>query len=245
MFVAPGPIEVVQTSVAEPVAHPRVADGRVHHPLLVASLVVREDVGMGEQRLPDACHVAVAEDAEAAAEEAVRARRRARRTGPPRKRTSACAAVSRTVATSRLYDLRHRDEACGASARARRRRLRRERDAGVRRLELRRLRRLPGRCGRAALRRPRDVRRRALRPREPVGGRPRVARRRRSRLGVRRAADGALRAAGRRVGRGRRRASPSARRPRPAARSSACSSPRRCATSRAAPAARRATSSTS
>ncbi|GGZ78694.1 hypothetical protein GCM10010389_15290 [Streptomyces echinoruber] len=47
----------------EPVAVPGVADGRVHHGLLVAALVVRHHVGVLHQRLADPGDVAVAEDA--------------------------------------------------------------------------------------------------------------------------------------------------------------------------------------
>ena len=65
----------------EPVAMPGVADGGVHHRLLVAGLVVAQDVSLRtcpavvrgvlalEERLTDARHVAVAEDAPAAREE--------------------------------------------------------------------------------------------------------------------------------------------------------------------------------
>ena len=56
---------------AEPVAHPRVTGGRVHHRLLVPALVVGQELGALVERLADAADVAVAEDAEAAAEEAV------------------------------------------------------------------------------------------------------------------------------------------------------------------------------
>ena len=73
MFVAPGPIEVVHAQRRQPVAHAGVADGGVHHRLLVARQHVGQPLGIGElgleQRLPDARHVAVAEDAEAAGDQ--------------------------------------------------------------------------------------------------------------------------------------------------------------------------------
>ncbi len=50
----------------EAVLHPRVARRRVHHPLLVARVVVGHRLGLLEQRLPDAGDVAVPEDPEAA-----------------------------------------------------------------------------------------------------------------------------------------------------------------------------------
>ena len=53
----------------EPVLHPRVADGGMHHPLFVPPLVIGEEVAVLVQRLPDAGDVAVPEDAEAAGEE--------------------------------------------------------------------------------------------------------------------------------------------------------------------------------
>ena len=63
--------------------------------LLVAGLVVGQRAAGRElrlqQRLADAGDVAVAEDAEAAGEEPLLARRRARCTGSARNRTSACA----------------------------------------------------------------------------------------------------------------------------------------------------------
>ena len=55
----------------EAVAHPRVAGRDVHHPLLAARLVVGQELGVLVQRLPDPGDVAVPEDPEAAAEEAV------------------------------------------------------------------------------------------------------------------------------------------------------------------------------
>ena len=81
MLVAPGPIEDVQANGAEPVALARVADGDVHHRLLVARRVVGQQVVVLLQRLAEAGDVAVAEDAEAAGEEALLAGRRARRAG--------------------------------------------------------------------------------------------------------------------------------------------------------------------
>ena len=71
MFVAPGPIELVQTSAPSRLQLPRVADGGVHHRLLVPRLAVGEEVGPLVERLPDPGDVAVPEDAEAAAEEAL------------------------------------------------------------------------------------------------------------------------------------------------------------------------------
>ena len=68
MFVAPGPIDEVQAKRLQSVLHLREADGGVDLRLLVARLVVAE-VGHLLQRLADARHVAVAEDAEAAGEE--------------------------------------------------------------------------------------------------------------------------------------------------------------------------------
>ena len=56
---------------AESVLHPGVGGGRVHHALLAASLVIGEQVGLLVQRLADAGDVPMAEDAEAAREEAV------------------------------------------------------------------------------------------------------------------------------------------------------------------------------
>ena len=56
---------------AEPVALARVADGGVDHRLLVARRVIGQQVGVPVQRLPEARDVAVAEDAEAAGEEAL------------------------------------------------------------------------------------------------------------------------------------------------------------------------------
>ena len=55
----------------EAVSHPGVAGGRVDHRLLVPGLEVREQLGALVQRFADPGDVAVAEDAEAAAEEAV------------------------------------------------------------------------------------------------------------------------------------------------------------------------------
>ena len=80
---------------AEPVPHPRVADGRMHHRLLVPRLVVGQELGALMQRLADPRHVAVAEDPEAPAEERSARRRPARRACAARNRTSACAVVSR------------------------------------------------------------------------------------------------------------------------------------------------------
>jgi hypothetical protein len=56
---------------AEPVLHARVAGRRVDHPLLVARLVVRQQLGALVECLADPSDIAVAEDAKAAAEEAV------------------------------------------------------------------------------------------------------------------------------------------------------------------------------
>src|SRR5204862_3756530 len=56
---------------AEPVLHPRVAGRGVHHRLLVPGLVVGEELRALVERLADPGDVAVAEDAEAAAEEPV------------------------------------------------------------------------------------------------------------------------------------------------------------------------------
>ncbi len=73
MLAAPGPTEAVTAKVSKPVLLPGIADGDVHHGLLVAALVVRQEAGFVElglqQRLADAGHVAVPEDAEAAGEE--------------------------------------------------------------------------------------------------------------------------------------------------------------------------------
>jgi len=63
----------------------------VNHGLLIARLVVGEELRILGQRLADPREVAVAEDAEAAAYEAAR------------KRTSACAMVSFSVFTARPY----------------------------------------------------------------------------------------------------------------------------------------------
>ncbi len=48
-----------------------VSDGRVHHRLLVAALVVGHDVAVLDQRLADARHVAVPEDAPRAGDQPV------------------------------------------------------------------------------------------------------------------------------------------------------------------------------
>ena len=56
---------------AQAVVHARVARSRMHHRLLVASLVVGEQIRPLEERLADPAHVAMAEDPEAAADEAV------------------------------------------------------------------------------------------------------------------------------------------------------------------------------
>ena len=56
---------------AEPVLHPSVCRSRVHHRLLVPRLVVGQQLGRLVQRFADARDVAVAEDAEASAEEAL------------------------------------------------------------------------------------------------------------------------------------------------------------------------------
>ena len=56
---------------AEAIALAGVAGGDVHHRLFVARRVVRQAIAVLVQRLADAGHVAVAEDAEAAGEEAV------------------------------------------------------------------------------------------------------------------------------------------------------------------------------
>src|SRR4029453_1836206 len=53
----------------EPVLHSRVADGGVHHRLLVARLVVGQELRILVERLTDAGDVAVTEDPEAAMEE--------------------------------------------------------------------------------------------------------------------------------------------------------------------------------
>ena len=55
----------------EPVLHPREPDRRMHHRLLVPCLVVGEEIGVLVERLADSGDVAVAEDPEAALEEAV------------------------------------------------------------------------------------------------------------------------------------------------------------------------------
>ncbi len=47
-----------------------VAHGRVHHGLFVAALVVRHDVGVLDEGLADPGHVAVAEDAPGAGDQA-------------------------------------------------------------------------------------------------------------------------------------------------------------------------------
>ena len=78
MFVEPGPDRRRAGERGQPVAVPGVADGGVHHGLLVAGLVVAQDVlGLAgvllvlalQQRLADAGDVAVTEDAPAAGEE--------------------------------------------------------------------------------------------------------------------------------------------------------------------------------
>ena len=76
MLVAPGPIEEVQAKVCKPVLG--LGEGRrgVDHGLLVAGLVVAK-VGILVQRLPDAGHVAVAEDAKAARRKRAAPRHRA------------------------------------------------------------------------------------------------------------------------------------------------------------------------
>ena len=71
MFVAPGPIEVVQASVPSRFALFAIARRRVHHRLLVARLVVGQRAPGSRRAPPDAGHVAVPEDPEAAAEEPV------------------------------------------------------------------------------------------------------------------------------------------------------------------------------
>src|SRR5207244_5002195 len=53
----------------EAIAHARVRRGDVHHRVLVAREVVRDEVAVLEERLPDAGDVAVAEDAPHALEE--------------------------------------------------------------------------------------------------------------------------------------------------------------------------------
>jgi hypothetical protein len=56
---------------AEPVAHACVTRCRMHHRLFVAGLVVDQELRALEERLADAADVAMSEDAEAAAEEAM------------------------------------------------------------------------------------------------------------------------------------------------------------------------------
>ena len=91
-FVAPGPDRARAREGAEPVALAGVPGGEVHHRLLVAGLVEGEQVGVLLERLAEPGDVAVAEDAEAAGEEALRA--------PPSRSTS-CAARKRTSAWRR------------------------------------------------------------------------------------------------------------------------------------------------
>ena len=67
-FVAPGPIEVVHASVASRFFM-RAKPTAVNHRLLVTCLVVRQQVGVLVERLPDSGDVAVPEDPEAPFEE--------------------------------------------------------------------------------------------------------------------------------------------------------------------------------
>ena len=68
MFVAPGPIDVVQANVCSRFFMLGIGHRRMHHRLFVAALVVAE-LGRLMQRLADSGHVAVPEDAQAAGEE--------------------------------------------------------------------------------------------------------------------------------------------------------------------------------
>ena len=68
MLVAPGPMEVVHTSVTQTIVHFREPCGGMHHRLLIAAQIVGE-IQVLLQGLPDSSYIAMTEDAETTCEE--------------------------------------------------------------------------------------------------------------------------------------------------------------------------------